>query len=189
MTTHAEWELICRCREGSTASFEPLVRRHEGRALAVARALLRDPDEAEDAVQDAFVRAYNSLHRLQPGSAFGPWLYAILRNLCLDRLRSPRRKDVSWTPALDAQVRTEPTASASVERAQLAAVVQAAMTEISAEHREILVLKELEGMSYTEMAEHVGVPAGTVASRLFHARAELKKALIARGHALEELLG
>jgi RNA polymerase sigma factor (sigma-70 family) len=93
--TQNEWDLIVRCRAGSTAAFEPLVRRHEGRALHIAELLLGDADDAADAVQEAFVRAYRSLDGLRPGSDFGAWFRSILRNHCLDRIRSaPRRRNV-----------------------------------------------------------------------------------------------
>lgn len=87
MDTKHEWELIRRCRAGQASAFEALVRKHEAPALALAGGLLGDADDAADAVQDAFVRAYRTLDRLAEGSAFGPWFRTILRNLCLDRAR------------------------------------------------------------------------------------------------------
>src|SRR3990172_2209835 len=98
--SETERELIDRCRAGSTAAFEPLVKAHEAQALLLAEGLLGDADDAEDAVQDAFVKAYRSLGKLEEGSAFGPWFRAILRNRCIDLLRSaPRRRKASWTEA------------------------------------------------------------------------------------------
>lgn len=188
VNTESEWELILRCRRGSAADFEPLVRRHEGRALAVAHGYLGDADDAADAVQDAFVKAYRTLDRLQEGSGFGPWFRAILRNLCLDRLRSPRRRNRSWSQrTVDRERWSESTGSAGVERAQLAAAVHAALAELSPEHRQILVLKEMEGLGYAEIAAAVGIPAGTVGSRLHHARTALRKVLVSRGVTLEEV--
>src|SRR5687767_9312125 len=116
MTYESEWDLVSRCLAGSTGAFEPLVKRHEGPALVVARSLLGDPDEAADAVQDAFVRAYHTLGRLRPGSAFGPWFRAILRNLCLDRLRSPRRRGQSLDEdVVDERVWTDASAPLEAE--------------------------------------------------------------------------
>jgi RNA polymerase sigma-70 factor, ECF subfamily len=88
----SEWDLIVKCRRGSTKAFEPLVLRYEGQALAIAESLLLDRDDAADAVQDAFVRAFRGLGKLAEGSSFGPWFRSIVRNLCLDRLRSPAHK-------------------------------------------------------------------------------------------------
>jgi RNA polymerase sigma-70 factor, ECF subfamily len=186
--TTTEWDLIRRCRQGSTAAFEPLVRAHEGPAHRTATALLGDPDDAADAVQEAFVRAYRSLRKLREGSAFGPWYRTILRNHCMDRLRSPRRRAMPWTErVVDPRSAVEPAAPAALEREALTRVVREALADLSPEHREILVMKEMEDLSYAEIARAAGIPAGTVASRLFHARAALAKALAARGMTAEEV--
>jgi RNA polymerase sigma-70 factor (ECF subfamily) len=188
MTYESEWDLVSRCLAGSTGAFEPLVKRHEGPALVVARSLLGDPDEAADAVQDAFVRAYHTLGRLRPGSAFGPWFRAILRNLCLDRLRSPRRRGQSLDEdVVDERVWSEASAPLEAERHELVGVVQEALMKLSADHREVLVLKEMEELDYKEIAEMLGVPKGTVGSRLFHARAALQKVLLTQGVTLEDI--
>lgn len=187
MDAQSEWELIRRCRAGSTAAFEPLVRGHERGALTLAQGLLGDADEAADAVQEAFVKAYRTLGRLREGSAFGPWFRSILRNHCLDLLRSPRRRATEWSEGeVDATHWSEPVAPERIEREQLAEAVQRALATLSAEHRQILVLKEIEGLGYAEIAEATGIPAGTVASRLYHARAALKRVLLSRGISLEE---
>jgi RNA polymerase sigma-70 factor, ECF subfamily len=179
VSTPSEWSLILRCRDGSASAYEPLVRRYEARGLALAGMLLGDADEAQDAVQDAFVKAYRTLPRLAEGSEFGPWFRSILRNLCLDRLRSTaRQRRVPWTAAsVDGAAWSDPTGTTAVEREQLASGVRAGLDRLSLEHREVLVLKEIEGMSYREIAELTGTPAGTVGSRLYHARAALKQVM------------
>jgi RNA polymerase sigma-70 factor, ECF subfamily len=188
MDPMSERELIRRCRHGATAAYEPIVRWHEPRALALARALLGDADEAADAVQEAFVRAWRGLRGLRDGTPFGPWFRTILRNHCRDRLRAPARRDgVAWSqPAIDRQAWTEPAGSGTLEREQLACAVRSALAELSDEHREILVLKEMEEMSYAEIAAAAGIPAGTVASRLHHARVALREVLERRGITREE---
>jgi RNA polymerase sigma-70 factor (ECF subfamily) len=188
MTSESEWDLVARCLAGSTGAFEPLVRRHEGTALVTARSLLGDPDEAADAVQDAFVRAYRTLGRLKPGSAFGPWFRTILRNLCVDRLRSPGRRRRSLEEhVIDQRVWSEPAGPDAAERHELSGFVQAALGKLSRDHREVLVLKEMEGLGYEEIATLLKVPKGTVGSRLFHARAALHKVLLAQGVTLEDV--
>lgn len=173
-----EWELIRRCRHGSPASFEPLVRTHQRAALAIAEALLGNAEDAADAVQEAFVKAYRALGRLRDGSAFGPWFRTILRNHCRDLLRVSRPAQDAWSEeVVDPAVWDEPAAPLALEREELAHAVRAALGTISPEHRRILVLKEMEEMSYAEIAEAMQIPPGTVASRLYHARAALKKAL------------
>lgn len=177
-----EWEQIRRCRAGSTSAFEPLVRRHEGRALAFAGSLLGDPDEAADVVQEAFVRAYRNLDRLEEGSRFGPWLRTILRNLCLDCLRSARhRREERWPESVGRELAREPRASDTVLRDELATRVMDAVAELDEPHRAVLVLRELEGLGYAEIADSLGIAEGTVASRLYHARRKLREILELRG--------
>lgn len=187
MDTPAEWILIERCRAGSTAAFEPLVRRYQGPGLVLAEALLGDPDEAADAVQDAFVRAYRTLDRLTEGSSFGGWFHTILRNRCLDGLRRTRRRgQVALDQVAPAETpRVDPGALEALEQAELAAQVRAALATLGPAHRQILVLKEMAGMSYADIARTVHVPEGTVASRLYHARKALERALAARLPAVE----
>ncbi len=181
-----EWELILRCRGGSTASFEPLVRDHQRQALAIAEALLGNADDAADAVQEAFVKAFRALDGLRSGSQFGPWFRTIVRNQCRDRLRVHQPPREPWSSeAVDRKAWSEPSAHGAMESAQLAESVRKALATISSEHREILVLKEIEDMSYAAIAEAMSIPPGTVASRLYHARAALRKTLERRGVAVE----
>lgn len=189
METHTEWDLIARCRAGNAAAFEPLVVAYQAEALRVASGLLADSDEAADAVQDAFVRAFHGLDRLEQGSAFGPWFRTVLRNHCIDRLRAPaRRRAISLSHPVTAALAVPATAPAKLEAEDVAAVVRSALGAISAEHREVLVLREIAGFSYDEIARALQVAPGTVASRIFHARAALKKVLVARGVSLQELV-
>lgn len=189
MQDETESELIARCLAGSSSAFEPLVRRHEGRALAVAGALLGDADDAADAVQDAFVRAYRTLGRLTPGSAFGPWFRTILRNLCVDRLRAPRtrRRRPLEERSVDRRAWHDATGTLELERVELARRIREAMTKVSDEHREVLVLKEMEELGYDEIARLLGIPRGTVGSRLYHARAALQRVLVSDGVTLEDV--
>jgi RNA polymerase sigma-70 factor, ECF subfamily len=183
MSTESEWTLIRQCRRGRPDAFEPLVLRYQGEALAIAEALLLDPDDAADAVQDAFVRAYRGLARLSEGSPFGPWFRAILRNRCLDRLRSVehRRRDSLVEDVVTKHAWVEPVGTEQIEREHLAGLVHRALRTLSAAHREVLVLKEMEGLAYAEIAQALGVPEGTVASRVYHARAALRRALQDQG--------
>lgn len=155
------------------------MRRHESRALALAGMLLGDADDARDAVQDAFVKAYRSVGDLIEGREFGPWFRTILRNLCIDRLRSRRRRGhVPLDSRLvDRTAAVEAVGTLRLEREQLADLLHAALDRLSVEHRDVLVLKEIEGMSYAAIAEVTGVTTGTVASRLHHARAALRAAV------------
>jgi RNA polymerase sigma-70 factor (ECF subfamily) len=183
MSAESDWTLIRECRRGRRDAFEPLVMRYQGEALAVAEALLLDPDEAADAVQDAFVRAYHGLGRLAEGSGFGPWFRTILRNRCLDRLRSTahRGRETITDDIVRDHAWVDPVGSELIEREQLATSVHRALRMLSRSHREILVLKEMDGLGYAEIAATLGIPEGTVASRVYHARAALRRVLLDQG--------
>jgi RNA polymerase sigma-70 factor, ECF subfamily len=189
VNTPNEWELIRRCQAGATAAFEPLVRLHQGPALGYAAALLGDEDEAADALQDAFVQAYRALPRLRAGSSFGPWFRTILRNICLDRLRSPRLSRRASFNEDDARQATwvEPEAARAASDVVLGRRIGEAMQDLPEEQRVVLLMREVEGLSYGEIAGMLKIPQGTVASRLNHGRAALKSALVARGIGLEDL--
>lgn len=189
-----ERELIRRCRGGESGAYEPLVRRHEGWALSYAGAMLGSGDDAADAVQDAFVRAYRGLDGLEDGRPFGPWFRAILRNRCLDELRSARRRrEVSREAGRENGRRArgrrgarQPDAPERLEREELGRILRSALEELSPEKRAVLVLREMEEMSYDGIAEELGLSTGTVSSRLHHARRELRRVLEERGFTVED---
>jgi len=186
-----DWTLIRRCRKGAVRAFEPLVRRYEGRALGYAAALLGDDADAEDAVQEAFIRAHGSLDRLEAGSSFWPWLRAIIRNLCLDRLGSAaRRRERRWPEPGEGgpPLSRPPDELRSAARRELAEGIREAVKELSPEHREILVLREMDGFDYGEIARELEISPGTVASRLHHARRSLREILERRGVTPESMI-
>jgi RNA polymerase sigma-70 factor (ECF subfamily) len=167
------------------------VRSHEGWALSYAGAMLGSTDAAADAVQDAFVRAYRNLDGLEEGRPFAPWFRAILRNRCLDELRSARsRREVSREARREDGRRVRgarrPDAPERVEREELGRIVRSALGELSPEKRTALVLREMEEMSYEEIADQLGLSTGTVSSRLHHARQELRGVLEERGFTVED---
>jgi RNA polymerase sigma-70 factor (ECF subfamily) len=169
-------------------AFRRLVERHERRAFAVAFALVRDENDAREVVQDAFLRAFKSLDGFQGSSAFFTWLYRIITNLAIDLKRKPGRQvvDLDETrhsadeasidfPALGRPDGTDP--AEDVRRAEIGARLQAALDALPPYHRAVIVLREVDGMSYEEMAVAMGVSKGTIMSRLFHARQKLQRAL------------
>lgn len=179
-----EKELIRKCLAGDARFYEPLVRAYEGPALRVAVGMMGNPDDAFDAVQEAFVKVYANLARFDPKRAFGPWFFQILRNQCRDMIRSRQARGRLET--VDERLELRPAGDGtSPERSRQRNAAREALwrglERIGAEHREILVLKELEGFRYNEIAEILDIPEGTVASRLFHARRALKDALEAMG--------
>jgi RNA polymerase sigma-70 factor (ECF subfamily) len=182
-------ELIAKAQEGDMAAFRQLVERHQRRAFALALKLVRDENDARELVQDAFLRVYKGLSTFQGGSSFFTWLYRIITNLSIDLIRKPGRQladiDESRFDAEDAQDSDFPLLSRVdgadpadvVRRREIAARLQAALDALPPYHRGVIVMREIEGLSYEEMAQAMGVSKGTIMSRLFHARQKLQKAL------------
>ncbi len=184
MQPEVEKELILKCRSGDPRFYEPLVRAYEGPAMRVAVGMLGHPDDAHDAVQEAFVKVYRSLDRFDVKRSFGPWFFQILRNQCRDMIRSRQARGRMET--VDERLEARPADEESgperaLQKSAAGEVLWKGLEKIGAEHREILVLKELEGFRYNDIAEILEIPEGTVASRLFHARRALKDALEAMG--------
>lgn len=169
-------ELILAARAGDSEAFGRLVVKYQRAAYGHALALLGQSEDARDAVQDSFLAAFRALRRKDPDRSFFPWLYVILRNRCFSILRSRRTAqplDESCIPAADASPSDDTIA------------VRRALSRVSPEHREVLVLKYIDGRRYREMAEMLGIPIGTVTSRLHAARRRLAERL--RDDASEEV--
>jgi RNA polymerase sigma-70 factor (ECF subfamily) len=169
-------------RTGDRRAFGQLVERYMRRAYASALGLVGSPADALDLSQEAFVRAYRSMSRFRAGAAFYPWYYKILRNLCFNHLRDRARRARILREAAAGGERPgttgfAPSPEALAQRSELCEAVWEAMGTLKKEHREILVLREFEGRTYKEIADAVGCPVGTVMSRLFAARKQLKAAL------------
>jgi RNA polymerase sigma-70 factor (ECF subfamily) len=172
---------IAACQRGDREAFEAIVKLYAPRALSAARNLVRDAALAEDAAQDAFVRAYRAIRRFRRDEPFYPWFYRILRNSCLTTLRRRGRR----MPSLDAENAPPPAGppvdpAATLAREELRAAVRAAMERLSEPHREILHLSHFEELSYKEIAACLDIPLGTVMSRLWAARQALRKVLAPR---------
>lgn len=167
--------LVTRAQAGRVDAFEELVRRHRDRAYRVALRMLGDPREAEDATQDALLQAWRSLHAFRADSAFATWLYRITVNRCLNVLRDrrPAEQLVIDNPSND------PSVEATVESRLELEDVRAAIDRLTPEQRAPLVLRELEGCSYEELAVALDCSVSAVKSRLHRARMELLNA--ARG--------
>ena len=174
--------LVRRAREGDADAFGHLVERHMRRAYYAALSLVGRREDALDLSQEAFARAFRARHSLDPDRPFYAWLYQILRRLCFNHLRDRRTR----TRALEAaggwladeaasRFATDP--AAALERAEAQRRVTVAIDHLPAREREVLALKEFEGLSYREIAALVGIPIGTVMSRLHGARQRLAAAL------------
>jgi RNA polymerase sigma-70 factor (ECF subfamily) len=164
-----------RCKAGQTEAFGELVRQYQSQAIGHALALLRNLPDALDAVQDAFVAAYQALERFDTSRRFYPWFYTILRNRCYKMLTSRERRPVADID--DIQLLAPPAGETWGDES---AAVQRVLKELAPEDRELLVLKHLEGLTYGELAQRLGVPAGTVMSRLYHARRRFREKFTAK---------
>ena len=162
---------IERCRAGEAEAFRHLVERYQAEALGHALAILTDREEAADAVQEAFVKAFRALDRFTAGRRFYPWFYTILRHGCLKRAVLRQR-----LPRADGE-EVEILAPATDAGEGRTALLESALLALSAEERELITLKHLDGLSYAELAERLEVPPGTVMSRLYHARRRLRDRL------------
>jgi RNA polymerase sigma-70 factor (ECF subfamily) len=169
-------QLVERSRAGDLAAFEELVKRHQGRAYAIAYRLLGNREDAQEVAQEAFARAYFRLAEFRGTAQFRTWLYRILVNLATDLLRRRRPGGVGEEVALRA-VTTEENPGESLDRRELRQGIQKAIGGLPADLRTVIVLRELEGLSYSEIARVIRRPMGTVMSRLFHARRRLQQSL------------
>lgn len=181
--------LVQRCLDGDTSAFADLVDRYKGPVHRFVARAVRNPVDAEDLTQDIFVQAYASLGRFRSDAAFRTWVFRIAHNRVIDhsRRQSTRRfvqarcptgpGDESLSPTEDLAGPLLDDPARGLCRDELSAKVQEAISKLSDKLRVVVVLYDLEGYSYEEIAAIVGCPIGTVKSRLYNARAELKRRL------------
>lgn len=173
------------------AAFRELVERYQRRVYAVALGMLRDPDDARDVSQEAFLKAYRGLSGFQGESRFFTWLYRIVVNLCLDQLRAQRPDAIefdemritedgdegAWMSMR--QLSFDP--AHALANKELRQSIEVAFAQLSVAHRTVLTLREVNGLSYAELAKVLGWEMGTVMSRLFHARKRMQSMLLEAG--------
>lgn len=170
--------LLARLRAGDDRAFETLVITHQHRVFGVALRMLGDRAEAEDAAQETFLRAHRALAEFRGEARLSTWLYAIASRVCLDRLASgARRLERGDEAALLRLAAPGADAAGALERGELEAALQQAIAALPEERRLVVVLRDLEGLSYEEIAAALGVELGTVRSRLHRARLDLRAKL------------
>ncbi len=181
-------ELVEEARQGSHAAFEALVRRYSERAYRAAYRVLRDPDQAEDVLQEAFIKAYRAIRKFEHRSAFYTWLYRIVVNLALDRRRRDRSASrVEWEDGIALQiepraiVRQETDPETAARRSEVREIVARGVQKLPEGQREVLLLREVEGLSYEEIAVTMAISKGTVMSRLHYARRKMEAYLRSQG--------
>jgi RNA polymerase sigma-70 factor (ECF subfamily) len=182
----SDWELVQRVRTGDREAFRALVERYQRKIAGLALGMVHNRDDALDIVQEAFTKAYQNLERFKGDAAFYTWVYRIAYNLCVDhQRREAKQAEVSLDgddrgsklpPALqDGARRDQPFERA--RDAEIARRVRAAIGDLTPEHRAVILLRELEGLSYAEISQVLECPKGTVMSRLHYARRQLQARL------------
>jgi RNA polymerase sigma factor (sigma-70 family) len=167
-----EADLVARAVAGDRAAFGALVERYAGVARRVARAVLGNPDDADDAAQDAMLAALVKLEQYDPRRPFGPWLLRIVANAATDRRR---RRTVRRAEPLDPGVAAGgPRPDITAERRALSERLRQALAELPERRRLAVVLFDVEGYSHAEIAAVLGIPEGTVRSEVFHGRRRLR---------------
>lgn len=179
-STLTDEQIVVRVCAGEVALFEHLMRRHNPRVYRAARAILRDEDEAEDVMQDAFVRAYEHLRTFDGRARFSTWLTRIAVHEALARVRRGKR-----SAALDSHVgeqwmanRSDSSPEQHLSEAEVRAALEAAVAKLPDEFRSVFVLRAVEGLSGAETAECLSIPEETVKTRLHRARARLQQLLV-----------
>lgn len=190
MTREQEETCIRQILNGDVNAFEGLVTAYEKNAYNLALRMLGDPQDAEDVTQEAFLKAYQSLSSFRLDSRFSVWLYRIVSNLCLDQLRRrQRRPEQSLTVENDEGEEAQQdvpdesfSPEALLERKLTREAVRRGLDALPDEQRQILLLRELEGMSYEEIGQALSLEPGTVKSRIFRARKRLCAWLLRDGN-------
>jgi RNA polymerase sigma-70 factor (ECF subfamily) len=180
--------LVTRAKAGDHGAFRALVVRYQRKVYAVALGIVKDTDLAWDVAQEAFVRVHGHLDSFKGDSAFSTWVFRITTHLGIDAVRRERtshKDDIDDVRESDLEGAGEGILSttlgddprANALRRELGGKIQEALAQLPEKHRTILVLREIEGLSYEELAERLGIHKGTVMSRLFHARKKMQAAL------------
>lgn len=182
-------ELVEACKGGDRRAFQILFKRYERKVYAVAYGFLRNQEDALDVTQEAFIKVHRYLPNFEGQSSFYTWLYRIVANLCIDHIRrSGRKRDVEFddrlrhdgdkeSPVDFASISALGDPTTAVKNKEILVAVQESLGQLSDKHRAVIVMRELQGLSYADMAKAMDCSKGTIMSRLFHARRNMQKLL------------
>lgn len=180
--------LVSRAQAGDLRAYDELVTRHRGRIFAMVRNMIHNEADAWDLAQEVFIKAWNALPRFEAKARFSTWLFRIAHNTVYDWTRKRRPEsagelndEIFERSRIEAGASTAPSEAeapdASLQHGELRAKIEAALAKLSPEHREAVVLKDVQGLSYKEIADAMDCTLGTVMSRLFYARQKLQTLL------------
>jgi len=184
----SDLELVKQCQAGQTEAFDELVTRYRIRVFAMIYNMVHNEQDAWDLAQESFVKAWKSIKRFRGRSSFYTWIYRIVMNVTIDWLRKKQIKGAGAEfddsiqlkeidPASKTVPKADPLPHERMERKEIRSRIDNAIARLSAEHRAVILMKEIEDMQYHEIAETLGCSIGTVMSRLFYARKRLQNLL------------
>ncbi|NLO47313.1 MAG: sigma-70 family RNA polymerase sigma factor [Clostridiales bacterium] len=183
-------QIIRRVLDGHINDFEALVLDNQKKVYNLALKMTKNTEDAYDISQEAFIKAYNALKNFRGDSSFGVWIYRLTSNLCIDFLRREKKRKTSPLVYINdsnteqeieiSDVSYEP--EALYEKAEIRQAISDGLEKLPEDHRQVLILRELGGLSYAEIAETLNLEIGTVKSRIFRARSNLVKYLSAQGN-------
>lgn len=188
MTDLQEQKWVSAAKNGDQDAFSQLVLRYEKKVYALALRMCRNPEDAAEAAQEAFLSAWQGLPFFRGDSAFSTWLYRLTSNACVDLLRRESRHSAAAGPSLDDEELpldlpdTAPTPEAAAEQAELRELIEKGLQSLTLEYREVLVLREIHQLAYDEIADTLSLDLGTVKSRISRGRRQLREFLQKSGN-------
>ena len=183
-----EQQWVEAARQGDQSAFEQLVKLYEKRVLALTTRMCKNPADAEEAAQEAFLSAWQGLPFFRGDASFSTWLYRLASNACVDLLRREGRRQSAAGPSLnDEEVQLEvpdtaPSPQEQAERSELRQQIEAGLQALTPDHRQVLLLREMHQLSYDEIAQTLDVDVGTVKSRINRGRKQLRNFLLRSGN-------
>jgi RNA polymerase sigma-70 factor (ECF subfamily) len=177
MNSTDDTDLIGRFKKGDLSAFEAVVRKYQDRVYNLCRYMLKNPEDAQDAAQDVFLKAYRALKELRSDSTLYTWIYRIAVTTCLDYRRKSRRETFRSEPLTEDLPSDEPLPDQLYESAEMPRSIQLALQKLPEKLRAAIVLREIEELSYEEIAEVLHTSPGTVKSRISRAREQLRSLL------------
>ena len=179
----SDWELVQKCQTGEIGAFQELVSRYHQKIYVVIVGLLRNREDALEVAQETFFRAYRKIKSFQGGSSFYTWLYRIAVNMAIDLQRRQKRNPLDFRETMDGlfeeqnEVAKDP--FSDVHDRELREKLVSAINDLTPEHKAVIILRTVEGLSYKDIGEILGCSEGTVMSRLHYARKKLQEKLSA----------